>query len=56
MDLKQVIVDIPDFPVPGVLFRDITPVMEQPEAYAAALAAPLDAALTGSLAESSVGR
>ena len=37
MDLKQVIVDIPDFPKPGILFRDITPVMEIPEAYAAAL-------------------
>ncbi len=29
---------IPDFPQPGILFRDITPVMEQPEAFAAALA------------------
>ena len=38
MDLKQVIVDIPDFPKPGILFRDITPVMENPAAYATALA------------------
>ena len=38
MDLKQVIVDIPDFPQPGILFRDITPVMENPAAYATALA------------------
>ena len=37
MDLKQVIVDIPDFPKPGILFRDITPVMENPVAYATAL-------------------
>jgi adenine phosphoribosyltransferase len=42
MDLKQVIVDIPDFPQPGVLFRDITPIMEQPAAYAAALAGLAD--------------
>ena len=38
MDLKQVIVDIPDFPKPGILFRDITPVMEDPTAFDAALA------------------
>ncbi|MBD3221760.1 adenine phosphoribosyltransferase [bacterium] len=37
MDLKQVIVDIPDFPRPGILFRDITPVMESPQALTAAL-------------------
>jgi adenine phosphoribosyltransferase len=48
MDLKQVIVDIPDFPQPGVLFRDITPIMEQPEAYAVALAGLKD--LLGDLA------
>ncbi len=29
---------IPDFPKPGILFRDITPVMEDPEAFAAAMA------------------
>ncbi|MEZ4389402.1 MAG: adenine phosphoribosyltransferase [Candidatus Krumholzibacteriia bacterium] len=39
MDLKTVIVDIPDFPKPGILFRDITPVLESPAA--------LDAAITG---------
>jgi adenine phosphoribosyltransferase len=37
MDLKQVIVDIPDFPKPGILFRDITPIMEDPRAYGAAI-------------------
>jgi adenine phosphoribosyltransferase len=37
VDLKQVIVDIPDFPKPGILFRDITPVMETPAALTAAL-------------------
>ena len=37
MDLKQVIVNIPDFPQPGILFRDITPVTEHPAAYAHAI-------------------
>lgn len=37
MDLKDVIVDIPDFPKKGITFRDITPVLEDPDAmqYAA---------------------
>jgi adenine phosphoribosyltransferase len=34
MDLKQVIASIPDFPKPGILFRDITPVTEDPAAFA----------------------
>ena len=29
--LAQTIRDVPDFPKPGILFRDITPVMEDPE-------------------------
>lgn len=37
MDLKTVIRDVPDFPKPGILFRDITPVLEDPEAFRAAL-------------------
>jgi len=37
MDLKQVIVNIPDFPQPGILFRDVTPIMEDPRAYATAI-------------------
>lgn len=32
MDLKAHIRDIPDFPKPGVLFRDITPLLSNPEA------------------------
>ena len=37
MDLRQVIRDIPDFPKPGIMFKDITPVMENPAAFRAAL-------------------
>ncbi len=33
MDLKQHIRDIPDFPEPGILFRDITPLLQDPEAF-----------------------
>ncbi|HIK43481.1 MAG TPA: adenine phosphoribosyltransferase [Leptolyngbyaceae cyanobacterium M65_K2018_010] len=31
MDLKAHIRDIPDFPKPGILFRDITPLLANPE-------------------------
>lgn len=37
MDLRKIIRDVPDFPKPGILFKDITPVMEIPEAYRAAI-------------------
>jgi adenine phosphoribosyltransferase len=32
MNLKQYIRDIPDFPQPGILFRDITPLLRDPAA------------------------
>ena len=32
MDLEQVIRDVPDFPKPGVIFKDITPLLADPEA------------------------
>lgn len=41
--LKQLIRDIPDFPQPGILFRDITPLLRDPAAFrqvTAALAGP----------------
>jgi adenine phosphoribosyltransferase len=31
MDLKAIIRDIPDFPKPGIMFRDITPVLANPQ-------------------------
>ena len=33
MDLKAYIRDIPDFPAPGILFRDITPLLGDPDAF-----------------------
>jgi adenine phosphoribosyltransferase len=37
VDLKRLIRDIPDFPKPGILFRDITPLLAEPRALAAAV-------------------
>ena len=37
MNLREIIRDVPDFPKPGILFRDITPVMENPDAFATAI-------------------
>ncbi|HET9869672.1 MAG TPA: adenine phosphoribosyltransferase [bacterium] len=34
MDLKRFIRDVPDFPKPGILFKDITPLLRAPEAFA----------------------
>ena len=33
MDLKKYIADIPDFPEPGVIFRDVTPFLADKDAY-----------------------
>ena len=33
IDLKALIRDVPDFPQPGILFRDITPLLHDPDAY-----------------------
>jgi adenine phosphoribosyltransferase len=43
MDLKRYIRDVPDFPKPGIVFKDITPLLRAPEALRhtlEALAAP----------------
>lgn len=33
LDLREFIRDIPDFPKPGILFRDITPLLAHPAAF-----------------------
>jgi len=33
--IQQLIRDVPDFPKPGILFKDITPVLSDPEAFRA---------------------
>lgn len=38
MDFKQFIADVPNFPKEGILFRDITPLMQNGEAFKAASA------------------
>ena len=37
MDLARYIRDIPDFPKPGILFKDITPLLAEPAAFQAAI-------------------
>ena len=38
MDLTPFVRDVPDFPKPGVLFKDITPLLADPDAFAYAVA------------------
>lgn len=33
LDLKSMIVDVPDFPKPGVLFKDLTPIIQEAAAF-----------------------
>jgi adenine phosphoribosyltransferase len=42
IDLRAYIRDVPDFPQEGVLFRDITPLLQDPAAFEATLAAMTD--------------
>src|SRR5207245_166406 len=37
LDLRRWIRDIPDFPKPGVLFKDITPLLADPAAFGGAI-------------------
>ena len=37
MDLASFLRDVPDFPKPGILFKDITPMLASPEAMSAAV-------------------
>ncbi len=43
MDLRDYISDVPDFPQPGVLFRDITPMLQDASAFHYAIGALSDA-------------
>lgn len=36
-DFRQYIRDVPDFPKPGILFRDISPMLKSPEAMSVAI-------------------
>jgi adenine phosphoribosyltransferase len=42
IDLRDYIRDVPDFPQAGVLFRDITPLLQDPDAFETALQALMD--------------
>ena len=37
MDLRRYIRDVPDFPEPGIMFRDIAPLLGSPEAFGAVI-------------------
>ncbi len=43
LDLRAYIRDIPDFPKPGILFRDITPLLATPIAFREAIERLADA-------------
>lgn len=42
MNLKSYIRDVPDFPKPGIIFKDITPLLGDPKAFAAMIDAFAD--------------
>lgn len=37
IDLREFIRDVPDFPQPGIIFKDITPLLSSPKAFNAAI-------------------
>lgn len=41
--LRRLVVDVPDFPEPGVVFKDITPVLADPQAFGLVVEALADA-------------
>lgn len=43
MDLRPLIRDVPDFPKPGIIFKDITPLLGDPKALAHAIQVIVDA-------------
>ena len=46
-DFESLIVDIPDYPQPGVVFKDITPLMADPKGFAAVVDAIADVGNAG---------
>lgn len=42
MDLASLIRDVPDFPKPGIIFKDITTLIKDPDAFQTAIDAMLD--------------
>ena len=40
--MSRLVVDVPDHPLPGVLFKDITPLLADPDGFAAVIAALAD--------------
>jgi len=42
--IASLIRDVPDFPEPGVTFKDITPLLANPNGYAAAVSELVDTA------------
>ena len=53
-DLRTFIREVPDFPQPGVLFRDVTPLLKDPVAFNTALDA-MEAYVAGRAVDSIVG-
>ncbi|WP_209020796.1 adenine phosphoribosyltransferase [Nocardioides sp. 1609] len=41
--LARLVVDVPDFPEPGIVFKDITPLLADPDGFAAVVAALAEA-------------
>ncbi len=54
MDIKSIIRDVPDFPQPGILFRDVTTLVRDPLAYREAIDA-MAASLGGKQVDIVVG-
>jgi adenine phosphoribosyltransferase len=42
VNLRALVRDVPDFPTPGILFRDITPLLASPDAFPEAVRAMAD--------------
>ena len=49
VDLSTLIRDVPDFPTPGIVFKDISPLLADPAAFTAAVDAMVDEAGVGSV-------